>query len=642
MLVSVSLTKISKSFDYILPTNLEGKITIGTKVKVPFGKTVQFGFVSKLNTNPNLPKNIRLKEVLDCAEELPFPSHILPLADFLTTTYANTLGEVLNTLKPAILTKNNLTKKTDELKPAPLPLFYESTQNPKIKEALDFADKNQNTLFYGSSYAPTEAALFAAHKTLAQGGQVLVLVPDVVSSSKLISEIKQKLGAQNILLWHSKVLLSTRKKTIAEIYQGKPCVIVGTRSAALLPFKNLKLSLMFYEEDKLFKQEEMRPYYHAREVLFERAKNENGKVILISGAPSLEALKNAALFNFEDSKTISHVSVLPIEYSIRNNNFISPQLALLLEDNFHKGKQSLLLINRLGFAGAYSCVFCETLAKCKKCGAILSHQKTAKTEFLYCKKCGKKESINQICPRCQNQIFKDTLGGTQAVFEEVKNMFKEAKILRLDSQTLTKIDLSKTKFSEYDIIIGTPISLRANFAGCRLNLGAILDGSSALKTANFRATEHFSQTLFNLKNLLAKENNSRLIAQIRDKNLFDFPALENKNYLTFAKEEAEFRKEFNFPPYTKLVLLILTAGKQTDLDTYGKAMEDAIKSAYADFVEIEGPVSCGAKTKNFVQSYYLIKSKNDGMLASFLQTLRNTPPPKKLKLKILADPYNFF
>ncbi len=118
MLVSVSLIKISKSFYYILPTNLECKITVGTKVKVPFGKTVQLGFVSKLNTNPNLPKNIKLKEVLDIAEELPFPSHISPLADFLTATYANTLGEVLNALKPAILTKKNLTK-TAELKPAP-------------------------------------------------------------------------------------------------------------------------------------------------------------------------------------------------------------------------------------------------------------------------------------------------------------------------------------------------------------------------------------------------------------------------------------------------------------------------------------------------------------------------------------------
>ena len=641
MLVSVSLIKISKKLDYILPAKLEGQVSVGTKVKVPFGKTVQLGFISALDTKPVLAKNIKLKEVLDLAEDLPFPPYISPLSKFLTETYANTLGETLNVLKPAILTKKILTK-NEFFKPSALPLFYESTESTKIKEALNFASKQQNTLFYGSSFAPTEAALFAAHKTLAKGGQVLVLVPDVVSSAKLISEIKQKLGAQNILLWHSKVLLSERKKTIAEIYQGKPCVVVGTRSAVLLPFQNLKLSLMFYEEDKLFKQEEMRPYYHTREVLFERAKAEGGKVILISEAPSLEALKSAALFNFEDSKTVAHVSVIPLEYSVRNNKFISPQLALLLEDNFNKSKQSLLLINRLGFAGAYSCVFCETLAKCKKCGAILSHQKTAKKEFLYCKKCGAKESINQICPRCQNQIFKDTLGGTQAVCEEVKTLIKEAKILRLDSQTLAKIDLTKTNFADYDIIVGTSLSLRANFAKCRFTLGAILDGNSALKTADFRATEHFSQMLFTLKNLLARATNSRLIVQIKDKNLFDFPTLENKNYLTFANEEAEFRKEFNFPPYTKLIHLILTASSQENLDTYGKAMEDALKNAYKDFMEIEGPVSCGVKSKKIAQIYYLIKSKNDAMLANFLQTLRQTPPPKKLKMKILADPYNFF
>lgn len=641
MLVSVALIKVSKSFDYILPNNLEGKVSVGTKVKVPFGNSEQLGFISALDTKPQLNSKIKLKEIIGLADELPFPPTILPLAQFLTSNYANTLGESLNVLKPAILTK----KAVSAIAPsaaAPLPLFYASSQNSKMKDAVAFAQKNQNTLFYGSSFAPAEAALFAAHQSLTAGGQVLVLVPDVVSSTKLISEIKQKLGPQNILLWHSKVLLSTRKKTVAEIYKGKPCVVVGTRSACLLPFKNLKLSLMFYEEDKLFKQEEMRPYYHAREFLFERAKLEGGKVILISNAPSLEALKNTALFNFEDSKSVAKVSVFPIEYNIRNNKFISPQLALLLEDNFNKGKQSLLLINRLGFAGAYSCVFCNTLAKCKKCGAVLSHQKTAKNEFLYCKKCGSKESIEQICPRCQNQIFRDTLGGTQAVFEEVKTLFKQAKILRLDSQTLTKTDLNKTDLSAYDIIIGTALSLRANFANCRLNLGAILDGSSALNSADFRASENFSQRLYTLKTLLSKQENPRLAVQIKDKNLFDFPALEKQNYLAFAKDELEFRKEFNFPPYAKLVHLILTAKKQEDLNTYGKCLEDALKTAYGDFMEIEGPVSCGGKSKNFVQAYYLIKSKNDGMLAGFLQTLRQTPPPKKLKLKILSDPYNFF
>ena len=640
MLVSVSLIKISKSFDYILPVALEGKVTVGTKVKVPFGKTEQLGFISALNTQLKLSSKIKLKEILGLAEELPYPSTISPLAEFLTSTYANTLGEVLNVLKPAILTKKLLSKPA-EIKPENLPLFYANTQNSKIKEALDFASKQQKTLFYGSSFAPSEAALFAAHKTLAAGGQVLVLVPDIVSSSKLIAEIKQKLGAQNILLWHSKVLLSERKKAIEEIYQGKPCVVVGTRSAVLLPFKNLKLSLMFYEEDKLFKQEEMRPYYHAREVLFERAKLEGGKVILISSAPSLEALKNTALFNFEDGKTVSKVQILPLEYTVKNNKFISAQLALLLEDNFNKGKQSLLLINRLGFAGAYSCVFCGSLAKCKKCGAVLSHQKTVKGEILFCKKCGVKESVNQICPRCQNQIFRDTLGGTQAVEEELKHLFKEAKILRLDSQTLAKIDLKKINFSDYDFIVGTALSLRANFQKCRLTLAAVLDGAAALKTADFRAGEHFAQTLYTLKTLLAAEQNSRLIVQIKDKNLFDFPLLEKHNYLTFAKEELEFRKEFNFQPYAKLVHLILTAKKQEDLNTYGKAMEDALKTAYADFMEIEGPVPCGAKSKNFAQCYYLIKSQNDGMLASFLQTLRQNPPPKKLELKVLADPYNF-
>ena len=114
MNVSVSLVKICKIFDYFVPPEIENKIAIGVKVKVPFGKTTQFGFVFALNTNPNLSPKIKLKSILEIAEELPYKQEVLPLAKFLTDTYANTFGESLNALKPTILTAKSLTKKTTQ------------------------------------------------------------------------------------------------------------------------------------------------------------------------------------------------------------------------------------------------------------------------------------------------------------------------------------------------------------------------------------------------------------------------------------------------------------------------------------------------------------------------------------------------
>ena len=124
-------------------------------------------------------------------------------------------------------------------------------------------------------------------------------------------------------------------------------------------------------------------------------------------------------------------------------------------------------------------------------------------------------------------------------------------------------------------------------------------------------------------------------------DLFDFNILEENNYLSFARDEASFRKDFNFPPYIKLVKLLFTAKTQKDLNTYGAAVAKALKDVYGAFITVEGPVKCGVKTKDLFQQYYLIKINDATIFKGLLNNLMNNKPPKKLQIKILADPYNF-
>ncbi|MDR1124427.1 MAG: hypothetical protein LBL61_07670, partial [Elusimicrobiota bacterium] len=293
MNISVCLPiALNKSFDYVVPPALEPQIKLGARVRVPFGKAMQTGFITELNTNPKLPKNIKLKEIAEVLDSRVFYGPDLwPLARFIEQNYANTLGETLNVLIPPFL-NDKLLQNYKPQPPADLPLFYPAGPlTADQKAALEAAAQNQTALFYGDTFTgKSEAILNCAHAALAAGGQALLLVPDIIISAGLIERAQKTFGGNNIYMWHSKVPLSARKNAAADIFNGRPCIIIGTRSAALLPFKNLKLAAMFREEDEAFKQEDNKPYYHARDVLELRCKILGAKLILVSAAPSLETL----------------------------------------------------------------------------------------------------------------------------------------------------------------------------------------------------------------------------------------------------------------------------------------------------------------------------------------------------------------
>lgn len=647
---------LNRSFDYKVPPALEDKVALGLRVKIPFGKGVQTGFITALNTNPKLPKNIKLKEILELEDnEVFYGPELFPLANFISETYGNSLGETLAGLIPTIINKKILTS-YKEPTPSDLPFFYPAGEYTKAQlEAIENAKNNQFNLFYGANLSgKSEAALSLAYDTLNSGGQVLIVVPDIITSANLIKVIEDKFGQDHIHMWHSKVPLSKRKTAAAEMLLGKPCLTVGTRSACLLPFKNLALTIIFHEESKDLKQEDSKPYYHTREVALKRAKLTGGKVILVSATPSLDALKlknenflKPSFFEAPLPKFKNNTQIIVTPKMGKKSKLISDELAQALHQNMLHNGQSLLILNRLGYSGLYKCLNCGAYAKCKKCGSLLSRVRTDKYDFLVCRKCGKTEEVHQVCPLCKNQIFRSVRGGTQAAAEEIGRIFPQARIYRLDSQTLkTKKDEGHfveeaLKDRQADIIIGTNLALNAGLCGGNINLAALLDADTELNSADFRAAERFAQTLFGLKGRLNRYKDAKLFIQTSKEDLFDFNILRENKYMEFAAVEADFRADFNFPPYTKLVKLLFTAKNDKDLNSGAQTVVKTLKDIYSSFADIEGPVKCGAYSKEVCQQYYLIKIKDETRLKGLLENLLNNKPPKKVQLKILAEPYNF-
>jgi len=140
---------------------------------------------------------------------------------------------------------------------------------------------------------------------------------------------------------------------------------------------------------------------------------------------------------------------------------------------------------------------------------------------------------------------------------------------------------------------------------------------------------------------LKRNPNSKLFIQLRGKELFDFSILKGNDYAKFAKQELEFRKEFFYTPYTKLIKLLIIAKTKKDLDNYTKIIKDSIDTAYSAFMQVQGPMRCGRQQDNSFEQYLLIKTKDEAMLKGFLKNLNDNKIFKKITLKIVADPYNF-
>ncbi|MDR0646078.1 MAG: primosomal protein N' [Elusimicrobiota bacterium] len=647
---------LNKTFDYAVPPEMEAKIKKGLRVKVPFGSSLQTGFVAELNVNPKLPAGVKLKEISQIQDSRVFYGReLFELAEFIEKTYANTLGETLNVLVPPFLND----KLMQNYEPPPqkkLPLFFPSGifTNSQNNAALQM-ENAQFALFFGDTFSgKTEAALGIAHKILFSGGQVLILVPDIISSAELIEAVRKKFADDNIRLWHSKVALSRRKAAASDIFAGRPCVIIGTRSACLLPFTNLKLSIIFNEEDQAFKQEDSKPYYHSREVLLERSRLLNSKLIFVSATPSLETLllrKEGKIKTLNFNDKIPGFDNEPQVYiapkSGKDSKYISDGLKEAIRQNLTQNGQSLLIINRLGGGGSYTCLNCRAPAKCKKCGMILSYGARGKEDYLLCNRCSSKESLQQVCPLCRNEIFRSAGGGTRAAVEDLEKMFPSARIMRLDSGTLRTKEgeghyiSNALHTSGVDIVVGTFMALRVGLLESKINLIALLDADGEFNSPDFRSGEHFAQKLFNLKGRLRRVKNGKFIVQASNGLNFDFSAFKENDYLKFAQNELDFRKEFNFPPYIKIVKLLVSSKNKKDLDTYTQIILDAINGAYSAFMQVKGPVRAGLETDKLFRQYLLVKSLDDAMLKGFIKTLYENRPPKQVMLKVIVDPYNF-
>ena len=640
---------LDRDFDYAVPEHLQEQVIAGVRVTAPFGPVLTTGLVVSVSQQTDLSNHIIIKEIACVLDEKPlFGADLFPLAQFMKKTWGGAIGQILFALvPPQAYFKFQPPESLPALSvPSEISLAAPSQKIfPRLKSYLN--NGFHRVLLTGTDVAQqTQLAVHIAGTVLQSYGQSLITLPDVLAAQNLANRLQRKFCSEYVFCWHSKMLLSQKKKIFSRICSGFPCIVISARTGCLLPFKNLRFAAVLQEENDNYKQEENKPYFHLRDLITFRCCQHEALLIHASDTPSLEMLY-AAEKSQAEKISLSQKEPCPAfditEKKSKKSPLLSDKTLEALKKNFEIKTPSLLLLNRRGYANVYFCLNCGAYAKCKECGTFLVREKTEENgDHLICKKCGHTETLDQTCPKCQNKIFKSRGGGTQKIVSELNKLFPSARVMRLDSDTLQKKDgqgygvRTALENGKADMIVGTRQALEL-LQTDKINLAVVLDADLELDSPDFRASEKFGQMLFKIKNKLALRQDGKLVIQASAPDIYPFEMLPQP-YENIAQEELAARESFVYPPYVCLAKVLIKAKDPVFLE----AETARVMSAGASFAtEVLGPVKTGKKTDKLPKQYLLFKTTKEKYPA-LIAVLDQLKPSKKTDIRLFADPYDFY
>ena len=418
----------------------------------------------------------------------------------------------------------------------------------------------QPFLLYGiTGSGKTEVYFDAMAKVLAQGRQVLFLLPEINLTPQLLKRVENRFADVPTAVLHSQMAAGRRTQDYLRAMLGQAKLVIGTRLAVFTPLDDVGLIVVDEEHDGSFKQDnELR--YHARDLAVWRAKQSGCPVVLGSATPSLESWHKAqsGAYRLLQLTERAHAAAQLPQVDILNvgrlklDNGFSPQALQLLKQNFEAGGMSLVYLNRRGFAPALFCGDCGHTFGCPNCSAkMVLHQRARQ---LRCHHCDHREPIPFKCPDCGNQDLTAVGHGTQRVEETLRAFLPKAAVVRVDrDSTAHKNDWAdlyrRIADNEIDILVGTQMLAKGHdFA--RLNLVVVLNADGSLYSADFRAPERLFAELMQVSGRAGRADKpGKVLIQTQLPEHPVFAAVKAQDYAVFAENELNERQMFAMPPF---------------------------------------------------------------------------------------------
>ena len=553
---------LPRLFEYALPDGIEARV--GDRVAVRFGAQQRIGVVIEEGATPEIPPE-RLKPISAVRDDAPrLPQDWIALMRFLSGYYQRPLGEtVISALPPRLRSMKPLPRKVlQQAAHAPGARFVPGhALLPAQAQVVERVSSAFTAfLLHGvTGSGKTEVYLHLAAKALERGLQALVLVPEISLTPQLEARFREAFPDAGLALMHSALEDVARTGAWLAAARGEAGIILGTRLAVLAPLPRLALVVVDEEHDTSFKQQEgLR--YSARDAAVYRAKLAGCPVVLGTATPSLETWHNWKLGRYERlelSERASPGARLPAVRTVDMREDPPEQgfckkLLSEIEKRLSAGAQSLVFINRRGYAPVLACEACGWTAGCARCTArMVLH---AADRRLRCHHCGAEDAIPRACPTCGNVDLRAMGRGTQRVEETLAARFPGARIVRIDRDSARRrSELSRTlegiRRGEGDILVGTQLLAKGHDFPA-LTLVGVLNADSALVSTDYRAPERLFAVLAQVSGRAGRrERPGEVLIQTRYPRHPLFVALERHDFAGFAESQLAERRAAGFPPF---------------------------------------------------------------------------------------------
>jgi len=482
-------------------------------------------------------------------------------------------------------------------------------------------------LLYGvTGSGKTEVYLQAIKKAVENNGSAIVLVPEISLTPQIITRFKKRFGNKTAIL-HSRLTGRERLRQWQRIREGRASIVVGARSALFAPTRNLRLIIVDEEQSTSYKQES-NPRYNARDLAVVRAKIEGAVCILGSATPSLESFYNAQtkytllhLPNRIEKRPLPHSEIVDMRQE-KGETIFSSRLKEAISETLSKNGQIILLLNRRGYSNFLQCYECGFIPNCINCDITLTYHSQDKS--LKCHYCGYRRPAFDVCPKCRGSRIKFSGFGTQRIEKELKSLFSSSRILRMDMDTTKKrgshIDiLLRFERGEADILLGTQmISKGLDFPN--VLLVGVISADISLSLPDFRAAEKTFSLLTQVGGRSGRgEKSGRVIIQTYNPGHYAIQTALHQDYSLFFQEEIKYRRELFYPPFSRLLSLVLLGEDEKEVFNSSKSLFNCLSSSNDKGVVLLGPAPYFIpRIKNKYRFQILLKGKDYKKLQDLL------------------------
>ena len=503
----------------------------------------------------------------------------------------------------------------------------------------------------------TEVYLQIIQGALDKGKTAILLVPEISLTPQMTERFIARFGEQVAIL-HSGLSNGEKYDEWRKVERGDAQVVVGARSAIFAPLKNLGVMIIDEEHEVTYKQDS-NPRYHAREVAILRAQYNQAALVLGSATPSLESRARAGKGVYQHLRltqranplaTIPEVQVIDFRDYIGQNetsNF-TPPLLEAIQDRLAKKEQVVLMLNRRGYSSFVMCRECGTVDTCPNCDISLTLHMDTKT--MNCHYCGFSKDIPQNCPNCKSHSIRYYGTGTQKAYDELAELFPQARILRMDVDTTRKKGSHQALLDQFgrgeaDILLGTQMIAKGlDFPN--VTLVGVLNADTALNLPDFRSSERTFQLLTQVAGRAGRaEKAGQVLIQSYNPQHYAIRFAKDQDYEGFYAYEMGIRRQLGYPPYYFTIGITLSHKKEEEVVKRAYEVMNILRSGLSETSNILGPTPKPiARTHNLYHYQILIKYRLEDELGPTLNevlALTQERENSELRLSIDHEPQQF-